>query len=121
LYLWHGSKDAVVLPKSAYNSYNFLRLFAPKAHIYLDNEVMANHGVSSLTKGTECGVENTGTFVEHCNVSTVNRMLNHLFGPRSAASSVNINLNDEGINSGGQLMGQTKMRLQELFLSASPA
>ena len=30
--------------------------------------------------GTFCGKQNTASFVESCNVSTVNRMLNHLFG-----------------------------------------
>lgn len=79
IYLWHGSQDEVVLPLSAQNSYHFLRQFTGESSIYLDNGVAANHGLSSFSEGTPCGQENTATFVERCNVSTVQRMLNHLF------------------------------------------
>ena len=82
IYLWHGSQDSVVPPPNAINSYNFLRqLLPPSASIRLDNEIPANHGISSFNFGSECGLkENRESFVERCNVSTVNRMLNHLFG-----------------------------------------
>lgn len=85
IYLWHGSRDSVVPSINAINSYNFLRqLLPPSASIYLDNKVPANHGLSSLHRGsTKCGErENLESFVERCNVSTVHRMLNHLFGPQ---------------------------------------
>ena len=83
IYLWHGTEDEIVLPLSVINSYNFLRRFVPQASsIHLDNTEPANHGLASLNKGKQCGVENKESFVERCNVSTVNRMLNHLFEPR---------------------------------------
>ena len=83
IYLWHGSQDSVVPASSAINSYSFLhQLLPPSASIYLDNKVPANHGLSSLHRGSPCGQrENRESFVERCNVSTVHRMLNHLFGP----------------------------------------
>ena len=83
IYLWHGSQDSVVPASSAINSYSFLhQLLPPSASIYLDNKVPANHGLSSLHGGSPCGQrENRESFVERCNVSTVHRMLNHLFGP----------------------------------------
>ena len=79
MYLWHGSEDSVILPLSVENSYHFLADFVDEVSIYLDNKVPANHGLSSVSRGAFCGTENTESFVERCNVSTVNRMLNHLF------------------------------------------
>lgn len=94
IYLWHGSQDEVVLPLSAQNSYHFLRQFTGgESSIYLDNQVPANHGLSNWSSSSEgtvsCGQENTATFVERCNVSTVQRMLNHLFPGTQAAGQQN--------------------------------
>ena len=100
LYIWHGNQDEVVLPLSATHSQTFWRQFAPQTSLKMDTAIPANHGLStSLTdNATQCGIENTFAFVEKCNVSTVNRMLNHLFGTLlTTADSVSV----------GQLMGKT--------------
>ena len=64
IYLWHGSLDSVVPPPNAINSYNFLaQLLPPSASIRLDNDIPANHGISSFNYGSECGLkENRESF-----------------------------------------------------------
>ena len=71
-----------MLPLSATNSQTFWSQFAPHAILKMDVAIQANHGLSNTLadNATQCGVENTYAFVERCNVSTVSRMLNHMFG-----------------------------------------
>lgn len=90
VYIWHGSNDATVLPENGANSAAFFRQFAPFSNLSVDTKVPANHGLSSPhVKGTQCGVENSYTFVENCTVSTIQRMLHHFYAKANNEASDN--------------------------------
>jgi poly(3-hydroxybutyrate) depolymerase len=80
VFIFHGSKDTMVLPPSGPNVEQFYRNYG--AQISTDFSVAAEHGFPTNHHGAECGSKSDNdAYLNNCGYKGAFKILDHLYGP----------------------------------------
>ena len=80
VFIAHGELDTIVPIVQAYKIRQYYEAFGvDSAKIEALLNIQAEHAIISNRRGTPCGQMNPPTFIENCNIDTVQKMFQHFY------------------------------------------